>query len=180
MVKNLGGKHNKKIARKSANQFVSERKLRISETSEEIYGVVLKCLGNGQFIITCLDNCERLCVLRNKFTGRNKQGNLLSIGSWVLIGVRNWETITPKKKEKCDLLEIYSNIEKHKLHQECKIDISFLIKQENLILNIDLKEDNDDACNFTFSSLENTSSSNKENDLILNEENESDIDLDEI
>ena len=142
MVKNTGGKHNKKVARKNAAPIV-ERKLRFCTCDEELYGIVTKCLGNGQFLIICSDQVERLCLIRNKFTGRNKHGNLVSIGSWVIVGLRTWETSKPNKKDKCDLIEIYSNNEKHKLLQECKTDISFLIKQENVILNIDCNEDDE-------------------------------------
>lgn len=136
MVKNTGGKHGKKLARKNAVPLV-ERRLRFCESDEELYGIVSKCLGNGHFLTVCSDQVERLCFLRNKFTGRNKHGNLVSVGSWVIVGLRSWETTKPNKKDKCDLLEIYTNNEKHRLLQECKSDISFLIKQENVILNID-------------------------------------------
>tara|TARA_B110000285_G_scaffold105474_1_gene120039 strand:+ start:1713 stop:2264 length:552 start_codon:yes stop_codon:yes gene_type:complete len=149
MVKNTGGKHNKKIARKSAGTII-EKKLRVCEQDDEIYGIVSKCLGNGRFLIICNDQVERICFLRNKFTGRNKHGNLVSIGSWVIIGLRNWETIKPNKKDKCDLLEIYTNNEKHKLLQDCKTDISFLTKQENVILNIDNGEQNEESDSFIF------------------------------
>ena len=95
MVKNFGGKHGKKIARKNAHsnsEMTINKKLRFVNGDEEIYGLVTKCLGNSQFLIICNDRVERLCILRNKFTGRNKQSNMISIGSWVIVGLRNWET----------------------------------------------------------------------------------------
>lgn len=143
MVKNFGGKHGKKIARKNAhsNIEVSNRKMRFACGEEELYGLVTKCLGNGQFLIMCIDQVERLCILRNKFTGRNKQSNLISIGSWVIIGLRNWETSNSNKKEKCDMLEVYTNNEKHKLLEECKVNLSFLSQQENILLNIDEQQE---------------------------------------
>jgi hypothetical protein len=152
MVKNLGGKHAKKIARKNAHSKgeVSNKKMRFANGDEELYGIVTKCLGNGQFLIMCIDQVERLCILRNKFAGRNKQGNLIGIRSWVIIGLRNWETTKPKKKEKCDMLEVYTNNEKHKLLEECKTDLSFLCKQENILLNIDEQEEEINEC-ITFS-----------------------------
>ena len=57
----------------------------------------------------CQDGKERLCFIRNKFSGRNKQSNLISNGSWVIVGKRSWETPKENKLEKCDLLEIYSS-----------------------------------------------------------------------
>lgn len=146
MVKNYGGKHGKKIARKTANsnnESSFNKKLRLAQGDEELYGIVTKCLGNGQFLIICQDQVERICILRNKFTGRNKQSNLLGIGSWVIIGLRNWETVKPNKKEKCDMLEVYTNNEKHKLLEESKgVNFSFLTQQENILLNIEEEENN--------------------------------------
>lgn len=144
MVKNFGGKHGKKVARKNANsnsQLTNNKKMRFANGDEELYGLVTKCLGNGQFLIMCNDQVERLCVVRNKFTGRNKQSNLITIGSWVIIGLRNWETRKPNKKEKCDMLEVYTNNEKHKLLEESKQNLSFLSQQENILLNIDEQEE---------------------------------------
>jgi len=144
MVKNSGGKHGKKIARKNAHSNSENsynRRIRLAQGDEELYGIVTKCLGNGQFLIVCIDQVERLCVLRNKFTGRNKQSNLISIGSWVIVGLRKWETTKPNKKEKCDMIEIYTNTEKHKLLEECKVNLTFLTQQESILLNI---EENDD------------------------------------
>lgn len=142
MVKNFGGKHGKKIARKNANSsnVVDKRKLRYADNEEELYGIVKKCNGNSQFLILCNDMKERLCTIRSKFTGRNKKNNLLCVGSWVLIGLRNWETIKADKKEKCDLLVVYNNNEKHFLLQECKTDLSYLIKQEHILTNINYSE----------------------------------------
>lgn len=153
MVKNLGGKHGKKIARKNAhsnNEAINNKKMRVVSGDEELYGLVTKCLGNGQFLIMCSDQEERLCILRNKFTGRNKQGNMISIGSWVIIGLRPWETSKPNKKDKCDMLEVYTNNEKHKLLEESKINLSFLIQQENILLNI-VEQDEQDSEYLTFS-----------------------------
>jgi initiation factor 1A len=153
MVKNFGGKHGKKIARKNAHsnsEISNNKKMRFADGEEELYGLVTKCLGNGQFLIMCNDQVERLCILRNKFTGRNKQSNMISIGSWVIIGLRNWETSKPNKKDKCDMLEVYTNNEKHKLLEESKVNLSFLTQQENILLNIDeVEEDRDEYLTFS-------------------------------
>lgn len=192
MVKNYGGKHGKKIARKTANsnnENLFNRKLRLAQGEEELYGIVKKCLGNGQFCIICQDQVERICILRNKFTGRNKQSNMLGIGSWAIIGLRNWETVKPNKKEKCDMLEVYTNNEKHKLLEESKgPSFSFLIQQETILLNIE--EDNSANEYLTFSELhedevnnisdvtENVDYNNNSSSLENNFEDE--IDIDEI
>ena len=129
MVKNFGGKHGKKIARKNAHsnsEMSANKKMRFANGHEEVYGLVTKCLGNSQFLIICNDRVERLCILRNKFTGRNKQSNMISIGSWAIVGLRNWETSKPNKKDKCDMLEVYTNNEKYKLIQESKVSSAAL------------------------------------------------------
>ena len=152
MVKNFGGKHGKKIARKNAHsnsEASHNRKLRFANGTEELYGLVTKCLGNGQFLIMCIDQVERLCVIRNKFTGRNKQSNMISVGSWVIIGLRTWETTKPNKKEKCDMLEVYTNNEKHKLLEESKVCLSFLTQQENILLNADDQEEVNEYITFS-------------------------------
>jgi initiation factor 1A len=168
MVKNLGGKHGKKIARKNAHsnsEVSNNKKMRFASGEEELYGLVTKCLGNGQFLIMCIDQVERLCILRNKFTGRNKQSNLISIGSWVIIGLRNWETCKPGKKEKCDMLEVYTNNEKHKLLEECKTNLSFLTQQENILLNIDeQEEEGNEYLTFSEGKTNNGSGDNGDNE----------------
>lgn len=146
MVKNkFGGNKAKKFARKNINQDSTiQRKIRFATDENEIYGVVVKMNGNGQFIVFCIDGIERLCFIRNKFSGRNKQSNLITRGSWVIVGKRDWETAKQNKLEKCDLLEIYTDNEKHKLIQECSINLSVLQKQENIILNNNFDESTDD------------------------------------
>jgi translation initiation factor IF-1 len=92
MVRNSGGKNFKKVGRKHVNQVETELKLRLVGSDQELYGIVMKPLGNGQFLIICNDQVERICIIRNKFTGRNKHSNLVSVGSWVIVGLRDWET----------------------------------------------------------------------------------------
>ena len=70
MVKNkVGGNKAKKFARKNNIDPSSiNKKVRYSEDADELYGVVNKFIGNGQVIVLCLDNKERLCFIRNKFS----------------------------------------------------------------------------------------------------------------
>uniref|UniRef100_A0AB39JEQ4 S1-like domain-containing protein n=1 Tax=Florenciella sp. virus SA2 TaxID=3240092 RepID=A0AB39JEQ4_9VIRU len=184
MVKNFGGKHGKKIARKNANTVQIEKKLRFASGPEELYGIVTKCQGNGIFLVICNDQKERLCIIRNKFTGRNKQSNLITIGSWIIIGLRTWETVKENKKEKCDLLEIYNNNEKHKLLQNCDINLSYLIQQENIILNINDDEIDKQTQHISF--VNNNSDINYDDNANLVEDEtenniiEDDINFDEI
>jgi len=114
MVKNkAGGNKSKKMGRKFSVPQV-DRNIRQSESEEEIYASVIKLLGNGMFHAIDTDQKERLCIMRQKFKGRGKRDNTVAVGSWVLIGIRIWEG-GACSKPKCDLLEVYNDVEKAKL-----------------------------------------------------------------
>ena len=113
MVKNQnGGKNSKKMGRKFVTNSSTNKKVRLAEEEGEIYAVVTKLFGNGMFSANDPDGKERLCIMRNKFRGRSKRDNSVCLGTWVLIGEREFESC-PKPKH--DLLEVYSDIEKQKL-----------------------------------------------------------------
>lgn len=119
MVKNTtGGSKQKSQARKFSNSSVIKQtsKLRMVENDGEMYGQVTSLLGNGMCYVQCEDNVK-LCIIRGKFRGRGKKDNMLKKGSWVLVGVREWENSTSDKKapQKCDLLEVYSDYDKDRL-----------------------------------------------------------------
>ena len=179
MVKNkTGGKNAKRGARKNMNTPLIPRRLRFIENDDELYGIVTKILGCGQINVLCNDNKERLCMIRNKFSGRNKSSNLITIGSWCIIGLRSWETSHPGKMEKCDLLEIYNHQEKTQLIQDSKTNLIALLKHEQ---NGFMNEDNYQETNhieFTYDNndiIENNNEENEEEENIID-----DIDFDEI
>lgn len=120
MVKNTkGGNKAKKQARKSSQPVdPSTVKARYSEDPDEIYACCSKLLGNGTCAVMCVDGVERLCIIRNKFRGRGKRGNILSPGTWCLAGRRDFERPKPGKLEKTDLLEVYGDIEKKLIMQK--------------------------------------------------------------
>ena len=104
-----GGNKQKGQARKHTGTF---SKLRIA-VEGELYAVVTKILGNGMCYIQGIDNTKRLCIIRGKF--RHRHDIELKINTWVLVGPREWEKITPNKDNTCDLLEIYSDSDKDRL-----------------------------------------------------------------
>lgn len=123
-MKHLARKH-VNGASQQANKF-----LRVSLCKEEIYAYVTRILGNSMCMVKCVDGYDRLCHIRGKFTGRSKRENALAQGTWVLIGLRQWDadkefaltsSKTDKKIQKCDLLEIYSASEREKLRVQEKI-----------------------------------------------------------
>jgi translation initiation factor 1A len=113
MVKNTkGGNKAKKQARKSGNTESSTAKTRLSTDTDEVYACCSKLLGNGMCQMLCIDGIERLCIIRSKFRGRGRRGNIVSVGTWCLIGRRAFEKPKPGKLEKTDLLEVYNENEK--------------------------------------------------------------------
>jgi len=146
MVKNkTGGNRAKKFARKNTNESVAPRKLRFVELEDEMYAVVTKIMGNGQVQVLGSDDKERLCFIRYKFSGRNKHGNLVNVGSWVIVGNRSWETTNPEKLPKCDLLEIYTHQEKSRLIQEAKSNLSALLKEDQKQMHLDESQEGGDV-----------------------------------
>lgn len=104
MVKNtFGGFKGKTFARKLANTSSSE--IRLPESELELFGCVSRLLGNGRTLVQLTNGKEMQCVIRNKFCGRSKRNNLITIGSFVLIGLYDWEK--PNYKH-ADVLNVYS------------------------------------------------------------------------
>ena len=110
MVRNTkGGKGAKSMARKS---FGSAGTFPIPDSDMEHFAVVSKMYGPSCDVIL-LDGSKLLCHIRNKFKGRHKSGNLISLGSILLIGYRDWESQTNRKN--CDLLFVYDNAQANSL-----------------------------------------------------------------
>jgi translation initiation factor IF-1 len=117
MVKNAtGGSKTKGQGRKFVTAKPSN-KLRVSEDPCEVYSQVIKTLGNGMCHVIGVDNVTRLCHIRGKFRGRGKRDNFIGNGSWVLVGLREWDLdkSNAKKMSSCDLLEVYGAMEKERL-----------------------------------------------------------------
>ena len=117
MVKNTtGGSKTKGQARKFANAPRQSSNIRLSNDECEVYAQVTKMLGNGMCHVLCIDGKIRLCHIRGKFRGRGKRDNLIGNNSWLLIGLREWESEKDEKKmQNCDLLEVYSPIDVDRL-----------------------------------------------------------------
>ena len=133
MVKNIhGGNKHKSQGRKFTVKV--SHKLRVAQDEGELYGIVTKMLGNGMFYVHCIDNILRLGHIRGKFSGRGKRDNIVEIGKWVLVGEREWDISSssdkPNKLLKCDLLEIYNELEKEKLMDSVSANWSILIAQD--------------------------------------------------
>jgi translation initiation factor 1A len=141
MVKNTkGGSSHKSQARKFATSSKpsNNSKTRFSEDEYEYYAQVIATLGNGMCHVMCKDGKKRLCFIRGKFRGRGKRDNIICNGKWVLVGGRDFESEksgTGKDLEKCDLLEVYSDLDKERLKSIG--DFGEFIKRDHLYCNQD-------------------------------------------
>jgi len=189
MVKNTtGGNKSKGQARKFITAKPSN-KLRISEDTCEVYSQVIKTLGNGMCHVIGVDNVTRLCHIRGKFRGRGKRDNFVGIGSWVLVGLREWDLdkTDSKKLASCDLLEVYGDLEKERLKNSVSgINWATFIANDNKNTNT---EKLDDIVDFMDNGTEEyqqliesqiASSSGGRSNNIINTEDGEEIDVDDI
>lgn len=99
-----GGNKTKTMA--SNKSFVSN-KIRIPESEEEEYAVVVAVSGNGRFRIQTESGKKHMGVLPGSMKGHKKRNNYVSLNSIVLINNRNsWQTI--KEDSTVDIEHIYS------------------------------------------------------------------------
>lgn len=126
MVKNTkGGKGAKSMARKSIN--FTNRMIRFSEDPLEQYSCVTKMLGNGMCEITLENNSKLMGHIRNKFRGKQKRHNLITVNSIVLVGLREWEN--PCKN--CDIIFVYDANHLEQLKNKPDVDINNLLHIRN-------------------------------------------------
>lgn len=112
MVKNvLGGSKSKRQGRKYADEEMSSSSVSVRRASNERekYGLVERMYGNGRCQVKTEEGENKQCVIRNKFRGRSKSSNKVSIGTLVLVGYREWEESVGYKT--CDVLEVYDDRE---------------------------------------------------------------------
>jgi len=141
MVKNTtGGTGTKGLARK--HQTRGDSRLRLPECELEQFAIVTKMLGNGMCEIYTNDDIRLIGHIRNKFRGKQKRNNMLSINNIVLIGIREWEN--PSKN--CDILSIYESNQVEQLRNIPGIKIADLLKRQ---LGYTKSTTNDDDLIFT-------------------------------
>ena len=126
MVKNKkGGRNNRKMASKHS-QPTNTTRTRFAKDKDEMYAKVVRMLGGRRAEIICNDKKNRILEIREKFGGRNKRDNFIAQESVVLVGIRSWEHRKEGKKEKADLLYVYSSGQLERLKNEDDIDETIL------------------------------------------------------
>ena len=138
MVKNKkGGKGSKRIARKHVMD-ITQRVIRYVKEEGEMYAVVSKHFG-GQCEVVTSDGETRLCIVRGKFKGRQRRDNNIGLGTWVMVGVRDWE-VRGDGKTKCDLLYVYSDLDKEELKQNTGINFKEMEKINTEISGVEIDD----------------------------------------
>ena len=137
MVKNnTGGNKSKKQGRKYAAPTLEQQgqqKVRRVEEVGEIYAAITKIFGGTSCKVIDINGVTRDCIIRRKFNSAGgKRQNMISIGTWVLVGIRDWE-VRINGEQKCDLLEVYSASEKDRLKQ---IENNFNFKVLNIASDV--------------------------------------------
>ena len=135
MVKNSGGNKTKGYARK--NMSGGSHALRLSEDPDEVYAQAVKILGGSICLVIDLHGKEMTCHIRGKFRGRGKRDNLISPGTWLLIGLREWEKEPSEGKlSNCDLIEVYSESDKERLKNIVNnVDWSLFVTNDTKSIN---------------------------------------------
>lgn len=140
MVKNTtGGTKTKGLARKHQRSG-SDDKLRLPSNALEQVACVTKMLGNGMCEIYTEKNERLICHIRNKFRGRQKRHNMISISNVVLVGLREWEN--PIKN--CDILTIYSDSQVKQLKDMPNIPMNNVMKLCNELSHMEATVSDDD------------------------------------
>ena len=130
----FGGNGAKKGARSSVSKHDRNR-LRVAEEEGEKYAIVTKMVGNG-CNVHCEDGVIRLCIIRGKFQGKGKSTNIISCGSWLLVGLRDWESVKEGSIPKCDLLEVYTHVDKERL-KSYSTTVNWSVLTENDVTNME-------------------------------------------
>ena len=116
MVKNnTGGNKGKKGARKNMGGGGGD--VRRVKDPNEMYAVVTKIYSGRKCDVIGTDGKTYSCNVRGKFLKGRRGGDAsITIGAWLMVGFYDWEVRADGSKN-CDLLEIYTFVEKDKLRQ---------------------------------------------------------------
>ena len=120
MVKNnTGGNKGKKGARKNMGGAGGGGggDVRRVKDPNEMYAVVTKIYSGRKCDVIGTDGKTYSCNVRGKFLKGRRGGDAsITLGAWLMVGFYDWEVRADGSKN-CDLLEIYTFVEKDKLRQ---------------------------------------------------------------
>lgn len=117
MVKNnTGGNKAKGFARK--NIVKKDTTLRVPHEEGEIYAQAVKVMGGSIASVIDIEGNPLRAHIRGKFRGRGKRDNFITAGTWLLVGLHDWQTKPGDKTSNlrdCDILEVYTENDKNRL-----------------------------------------------------------------
>ena len=133
MVKNVtGGNKHKSAARKKVASAPAPIVTYVRRAEKgELYASAAKNFGGCRFGVLCSDGKERICVIRRKFK-RFRRGNDVTLGTYMLVGPRDWET----DSNTCDLLCVYTPGEVKLLMQDAAFKYEILCVNEKKIEDV--------------------------------------------
>lgn len=142
MVKNVtGGSKHRSAARKQAVPAAPPVVQWVRRADEgELYASAARNYGGCRFGVLCSDGKERVCVIRRKFK-KYRRGNDVSVGTYMLVGTREWET----DSNTCDLLCVYSQGEVNLLKQDAAFKYDMLCVNEKKIEEVREKKKHDES-----------------------------------
>lgn len=125
MTKNTcGGKKAKGLARKNINAAADANNpnsssgggaLRVSTSEHEIYAQAIRVLGGQRATAVDLHGRQVMVYIPGKFRTKNRRDNFIAPNTWLLLGVRDWETPKKDALPTLDLIEVYKEHEKQRL-----------------------------------------------------------------
>jgi initiation factor 1A len=179
MVKNsFGGSKAKGYARKNEKSSVSSR-IRMVQDDAEKYGIVRKIFGGSICEVFCDDQVVRQGIIRGKFRGKGKRNNIITSGTVVLIGLREWATGSKSDKcEQSDILEVYSAMELDQLKQKPSFPVEFLESSMREMFGKSSAGEKNDG--FDFSTVEQVNTIELTNTNMDTIKAEEEVDIDDI
>ena len=113
MVKNsTGGNKSKGFARK--NLIKKDTALRVAQEEGEVYAQAVKVMGGSIASAIDIDGNPLRAHIRGKFRGRGKRDNFIGPGTWLLVGLHDWQNKSGEQRD-CDILEVYNDTDKNRL-----------------------------------------------------------------
>ena len=96
MPNQKGGKNYKK----AKNTSTTDKSAFIEKEDDQMYGRIIKNLGNRNMLIYCNDNISRICRIRGALIKRI----WLNVGDIILISIRDFEGKDEKEDERGDII----------------------------------------------------------------------------
>lgn len=139
MVKNnVGGNKSKGFARK--NMVKRDGRLRVIQEEGEVYAQAVKVMGGNIASAIDIHGNTLRAHIRGKFRGRGKHDNFIGPGTWLLVGLHDWQKTGDIKD--CDILEVYSETDKTRLKNSVtNMDWNRFIANDTKINGVDVEKD---------------------------------------